>query len=70
MGLRQYLWSDAIYVRDWMALDYLSETKLKKLAVIANDILSSFDLAHLILVALDKNLGSDFAARYLQKKCG
>jgi FkbM family methyltransferase len=70
MGLRQYLWSDAIYVRDWMALDYLSETKLKKLAVIANDILSSFDLAHLILVALDKNMGSDFASRYLQEKCG
>ena len=70
MGLRQYLWSDAIYVRDWMALDYLSEMKLMKLAVIANDILSSFDLAHLILVALDKNLGSDFAARYLQQKCG
>jgi FkbM family methyltransferase len=70
MGLRQYLWSDAIYVRDWMALDYLSEAKLKKLAVIANDILSSFDLAHLILVALDKNMGSDFASRYLQEKCG
>ena len=44
--------------------------KLQKLAVIANDILSSFDLAHLILDVLDKNRGGDFAARYLHKKCG
>jgi FkbM family methyltransferase len=69
-GLRQYLWSDAIYVRDWLALDHLSDAKLKKMAVIANDILHSFDLAHLILEALDRCHGGDFATRYLQKKCG
>jgi hypothetical protein len=69
MGLRQYLWSDAIYVRDWMKLDHLAPEKLKKMAIIANDILYSFDLVHLVLGVLDKQCGSDFAPRYLAQRC-
>jgi FkbM family methyltransferase len=67
IGIRQQLWSDAIYVRDWMRLEHISDTKLKKMAVIMHDIFSSFDLAYVVLMTLDKNNGTDFAARYLRK---
>ncbi|MBN8519198.1 MAG: FkbM family methyltransferase, partial [Candidatus Accumulibacter sp.] len=64
-GVRQALWSDALYVRDWMSLDVLDATKLKKYAVLAHDLLQSYDLAHLVLLTLDKKTGGSFAARYL-----
>ncbi len=66
-GLRQYIWSDAIYVRDWLRLEHLAENKLKKLAVIAHDILQSYDLAYLVLQVLDKQRGGDLALRYLRR---
>jgi protein O-GlcNAc transferase len=66
-GFRQILWSDAIYVRDWMRLRELDGVKLRKYAVLAHDVLQSFDLAHLVLAALDLKIGSDFAANYLSR---
>jgi protein O-GlcNAc transferase len=66
-GFRQFLWSDAIYVRDWMKLDALSASKLQKYAVLAHDLLGSFDLAHLILSALDRKTGGDVASVYLSR---
>jgi FkbM family methyltransferase len=66
-GLRQFLWSDAIYVRDWMRLEQLSEIKLRKYAVLAHDVLQSYDLAHLVLVALDRKIGGDLAKAYLNR---
>lgn len=66
-GIHQYLWSDAVYVRDWLRLEQLPELKLKKLAVIAHDILRSYDLAHLVLLTLDQGSGGDLAVRYMQR---
>jgi FkbM family methyltransferase len=66
-GLRQILWSDAIYVKDWMNLTDMDVTKLQKYAVIAHDLLSSYDLAHAVLVALDHNTGSSLAPKYLDQ---
>ncbi len=66
-GFRQALWSDAIYVRDWMYLDALDEPKLQKYAVLAHDLLQSFDLAHLVLSALDRKGGSALASTYLAR---
>lgn len=66
VGLRQALWSDALYVRDWMHLEILSESKLQKYAILAHDLLKSFDLAHFILSALDKKSGSNFSEKYLE----
>lgn len=63
-GFRQHLWSDAIYVRDWMQLNALPPEKLKKFAVLAHDVLQSYDLAHLVLEALDARQGSDKAQEY------
>lgn len=66
-GFRQALWSDAVYVRDWMHLEALDELKLRKYAVLAHDLLRSYDLAHLVLDALDRKIGSGFAATYLTR---
>lgn len=63
-GLRQILWADAVYVRDWLRLDGLSEEKLRKYAVLAHDILTSYDLCHFVLAELGKRDGIDWTARY------
>ena len=69
-ALRQALWSDALYVRDWMHLDDLSETKLRNYAILAHDVVRSYDLAHLVLSALDKKTGRALASDYLKRLSG
>ena len=64
---QQALWADAIYARDWMRLGELDETKLRKYAILAHDLLQSYDLAHLVLVALDSRTGSGLAPAYLKR---
>jgi hypothetical protein len=66
-GMRQYLWSDAVYFRDWLALDHLSDLKLKKMAILAQEVFQSSDLAYLILLKLDQNCGTDYALRFLSQ---
>ena len=61
----QALWADAIYVRDWMKLDSLDAAKLQKYAIVMHDLFQAFDLAHLVLTALDKKTGGNVAAQYL-----
>lgn len=63
----QALWSDALYVRDWMKLDTLEVSKLEKYAVLAHDLLRSFDLAHIVLLKLDQKTGGTLAPRYLAR---
>jgi len=65
-GMRQMLWADAVYVRDWLRLDRLSEEKLKRLALLCHEVLKSFDLCHRILSALDARSGSAVASWYLE----
>lgn len=69
-GFRQYLWSDAFYVRDWMRLESLSEIKLRNYAIIAHDVLKSFDLAHLILVEIDRRTTGHLAYEYVLRLTG
>jgi FkbM family methyltransferase len=64
-AFRQCLWADALYVRDWMRLDNLSTAKLRNYAVLAHDVLRSYDLAHLVLSTLDHKTGGDRAAQYV-----
>jgi FkbM family methyltransferase len=63
-GIRQYLWSDALYIRDWMHLEDLSDIKLRKFAILAHDVLKSYDLAHLILTLLDSKTKGNLADVY------
>jgi len=62
---RQLLWSDALYVADWMKLDRLDDRRLRRYAVLAHDVLRSYDLAHLILSELDRRTGELMADLYL-----
>ncbi len=64
--LRQALWSDAIYVKDWLRFDDQPLDKLKKLAVLLHEVTRSYDLCHLVLHGIDARSSSDFAPRYLQ----
>ena len=64
-GFRQFIWSDAIYVRDWMKLNSMSTDKLYKYAVLAHDLFNSQDLCHFVLAALGSREGTDIASRYL-----
>lgn len=68
--VRQLLWGDAVYVRDWMRLDTLCPAKLRHYAVLAHDILQSIDLAHLILAELDRQTGSAHAPAYRTRLTG
>ena len=66
LGLRQLLWSDAIYVRDWMRFDTLPIEKLKKMAVLLHDVVASYDLCHLALRSIDERSGTAFSPRYVK----
>ena len=67
---RQILWADAVYVRDWMALGLLGDVQLVKYAVIAHDLLASYDLAHLVLSELDRRIRSGVATTYMKRLAG
>jgi len=69
-GFRQYLWTDAIYVRDWMRLEGMSTSRLRNYAIIAHDLLQSYDLAHLVLTALDRSTEGSIADEYVRKLTG
>lgn len=66
-GFRQIIWSDAIYVRDWMKLAELSREKLQKYAVLMHDIMSSYDLCHVVLEELQRRDGVDWPTRYRER---
>lgn len=63
-AFNQELWCDAVYVRDWSCYDELAPSKLIKLAVVMHDIYHSYDLAHVALLAADKQLDSNYAENY------
>lgn len=66
LGLHQYLWADAVYVRDILKLDALSDHKLLKLALIVNDVYGSFDLCHYILEVLDLRNNTSLKNEFLE----
>jgi hypothetical protein len=63
--IRQVLWSDAIYVRDWMQLETMDSEKMMRYALLAHHLLSSFDLAHLLLMEADQRCNGNRAELYL-----
>jgi FkbM family methyltransferase len=66
-GLNQRLWSDAIYIRHPLSFATLSPVKLRKLAVLANDVYGSFDLAFHCLNAADQLDGEAWGVHYLAR---
>ena len=63
--LSQWLWGDAVYVRDFMQFEALPPTALLKLAAILHE--NSLDLAAVALEAYDRMRGSQLQPRYLQE---
>lgn len=60
---RQILWSDAVYVKDWLNFGRLSLDKLKKLALVLHEF-KSFDLSLLVLKEIDTRGATNLANRY------
>jgi protein O-GlcNAc transferase len=63
-GVRQHLWSDVLYVRDFRHFDNLSSDKLKRLAVLLHDVYASYDLCLKVLQAIDKKQQTALALAY------
>lgn len=63
-SFRQYLWADALYVRNWEHYEAISARKLVKQAVLLNDLFESYDLAYQSLLAADRKTGGTLAADY------
>ncbi|MHC4075681.1 MAG: FkbM family methyltransferase [Planctomycetota bacterium] len=68
-GLSQALWSDAIFVKNFLHYDQMPPEKLLKLAVILHDVYGSYDLVHYILSEFDKQTSAKCAEQYLQLLC-
>jgi FkbM family methyltransferase len=68
--VRQILWADAVYVRDFMAFAELAPEALIKLAAILHENYDSMDLAALALEAHDKRTGQSLQAEYLRRLSG
>jgi FkbM family methyltransferase len=66
-SLSQMLWADAVYVKDFMALDRLSVEKLLRLAVILHAVYGSSDLAMQALLAHDRQSSSGVSRAYLDR---
>jgi hypothetical protein len=65
--ISQMLWADAVFVRDFTALEKYSDVDLIKAATIMNDVYLSYDLALFFLMRHDERRGSNHAAAYLRK---
>jgi len=66
----QYLWSEAVYVKDFMALEVLTAEQILKQAIILHEVYGSCDMAHHILAEYDRKSGDSLAQRYLAKFTG
>jgi protein O-GlcNAc transferase len=66
-GIKQLLWSDAVYVRDWLNLAALSTDKIAKYATLLHDVIGSPDLCLGLLMHLDSRAGTEHGKRYSAK---
>jgi len=65
-GISQVIWTDAVFVKDFLKFDQLSITKLKKLSIILHDVYGSYDLVLRALMACDGKSGSSYAQKYAE----
>ncbi len=63
-AISQMMWTDVIYVKNFMEFDSLPDEKLLKLAIILHDVYGSYDMANLALESYDKKNGSELAMFY------
>ncbi len=65
--IRQILWADAVYVRNFMEFDRQEPLALLKLAAILHQNYQSLDLAAHALAAYDRKTGSGVQTAYLRR---
>jgi FkbM family methyltransferase len=65
--MSQWLWGDALYVRDFMTFDTLAPAALIKLACILHENYRSFDLAAVALDAYDRQTGALIHKAYIER---
>jgi FkbM family methyltransferase len=63
--VRQYLWADAVYVRDPLTIDDLETDKLRRMAQLLFDMYQSVDLVHLLVARIDRRDGTNFASTFM-----
>jgi FkbM family methyltransferase len=63
-GIKQAIWSDAIFVKDFQKLDQLDTQKLRKLAVILDTVVHSPDFAYKVLKEIDRREHTQLAELY------
>lgn len=63
-AISQFLWADAVFVRDFTKLDRFTPQQFLKAATILHDVYFSYDLAHLFLYAYDAVEDDDRAVAY------
>lgn len=63
----QFLWADAVFVKDFSRLRDYTPAQMLTAAVILHDAYLSYDMAHLMLYAYDIVTGSVFAETYREK---
>jgi FkbM family methyltransferase len=65
MPMSQFLWADAIFVRDFTRLDTYRDEGLLKAAAILDLVYSSIDLVALLLAEYDRRRGTNTHDRYI-----
>lgn len=65
--LRQVIWTDATYVRNFMTFDTLSEDQMLKLAVLLHDLAGSYDMCQLLLQHYDRKFNKKLWKIYMQR---
>ena len=63
-AISQFVWADAVFVRDFTKLDLFSPPQFLKAATVLHDAYFSYDLAHLFLYAYDTVANGNYAAAY------
>jgi FkbM family methyltransferase len=66
-GLSQQVWADAIFIRNFMTLDVLSNDALLKYAVILHDIYGSYDITLRALLEYDYRQLTSYSQIYAAK---
>lgn len=62
----QWLWSDAVFIKDVNTWEHLSDDSLKKIAIIMHESYSSYDFSYRALNTIDNRLNSSMSAEYIE----
>jgi len=63
-GVNQFMWADAVYIRDFRKFSELATEKLLKLAILTHDIYRSYDIALHCLTEYDKRMNTNLMVQY------